>query len=587
MKKGFCIPLFINLLIILLYTVVSLIFTDPLWKHFSEAIAGYGDVWTFYWSFWWLKKALTELFTNPFYLNYIFYPNGTCILLTETAVLHSILSIPFQYLIGLIPSFNLFTLFSFVFSAWGTYLLVKYLTKNTLSSLMAGFIYGFWPWRMVKLNVGHHCLLCTEWIPFFVLFFIKIFEEENRLNAFWAALFLALTFYSEPTYFVFLILFGIFYFCFKLIKNFNLTVFKRLLVFSVATIILVSPMLLPMIYEMSAVEYSYRKTDRNESDLFSADLISFFTPTYKHRYFGEQFEGVRKTFHFILDENSMYMGWAVIIVGLMTIIFVRDQKLLFWKTAFVFFFIMALGHTLHIFGKNVLPGIYLPYEYFFRLPFINVSRAPSRIFVIAMLCFSIICGFGFNKFIDYLHLQKKLKAWLIYLLLLPVFILIFIDYFPNPSAISNPKQIFYYYSLFAKDKEDYATLTLPANFRPEDLGGQTVSGKKTLVGFTARTPRSAKEFILKAPVLKNLTNPVWFDKFDRSDIQAGKKLLNHYKIRYIILHMQPYSNEPGKSNLKKHLALLKEINAKKIFDDGKEMIFEIANEDNFFKSPAS
>jgi hypothetical protein len=587
MKKGFSTTLYINFLVILLYTVVSLIYTDPLWRHFSEAIAGYGDVWTFYWSFWWFKKALTELFTNPFYPNYIFYPNGTCILLTETAVLHSVLSIPFQYLIGLIPSFNLFTLFSFVFSAWGTYLLVKYLTKNTLSSFMAGFIYGFWPWRMVKLNVGHHCLLCTEWIPFFVLFFIKIFEEKNRLNVFWAALFLALTFYAEPTYFVFLIFFGIFYFFLKLKKGLNFIIFKRLLVFSVVTIILMSPMFLPMLYEMSFVEYSYGKTDRNESDLFSADLISFFTPTYKHRFLSDQFEKVRKTFCFILDENSMYMGWLVIIVGLMTIIFVREQKLVFWKTAFIFFFMMALGHTLHIFCKNPFPGLYLPYEYFYRIPFINFSRAPSRIFVIGMLCFSVICGFGFNKFIDYLHLQKKFKIWIIYLLLVPVLILIFIDYYPSSPPISNPKQIFYYYSFFAKDKEDYATLTLPANFRPEDLGGQTVSEKRTVVGFTARTPKSAKEFLHQTPVLKNLIIQELFDKFDRSDIQAGKKLLNHYKIRYIILHLQPYSNEPGKSNLKKHLALLKEINAIKIFDDGKEMIFEIANEDNFFKSPVS
>ena len=357
---------------------------------------------------------------------------------------------------------------------------------------MAGFIYGFWPWRMVKLNVGHHNILCTEWIPFFVLFFIKIFEEENRLNAFWAALFLALTFYSEPTYFVFVVIFGIFFFCFKLIKGFNRSVFKRLFVFSVATIILVAPMLLPMSYEMSAVEYIHGKTDRNESDLFSADLISFLTPTYKHRFFAEQFEGVRKTFHFILDENSMYMGWAVIIVGLMTIVFVRDQKIVLWKSAFIFFFIMALGHTLHIFGKNVFPGIYPPYEYFFRIPFINFSRAPSRIFVIAMLCFSVICGFGFKRFIDYLHLQKKLKIWVIYLLLAPVIILMFIDYYPNFSAISNPNKIFYYYSLFAKDKEDYATLTLPALFRPEELGGTNCFWKKNRGGIYRSHPSFGK-----------------------------------------------------------------------------------------------
>ena len=94
-------------------------------------------------------------------------------------------------------------------------------------------------------------------------------------------------------------------------------------------------------------------------------------------------------------------------------------------------------------------------------------------------------------------------------------------------------------------------------------------------GFTARTPRLAKEYILKAPVLKNLTDPAWFDKFDRTEIQNGINFLNHYKIRYIILHMQPYLNEPGKSHLKKHLKLLSEIGATKFFDDGKEMIFEI------------
>ena len=427
---------------------------------------------------------------------------------------------------------------------------------------------------MVKLAVGHHNLLCTEWIPFFALFFIKTFEEEDWLNPVWAALFFALTFYSETTYLVFLILFGICFGCFKTIQGITRPVCKRLIVFSAAAIILAAPLLLPMMHEMTAVPYIHGKTDRIESDLFSADLLSFVTPTYMHRFLGDRFEGVRKTFRFILDENSLYMGWVVVGIGLITILFVKDKKLLFWKLSFIFFFIMALGHTLHVFGKTVFPGIYLPYEYYFRIPLINFSRAPSRIFVIGMLCFSVICGFGCKKFIAYASLQKKCWSWLLLLLLVPVFIVCFVDYWPKSPPLSDPQKKFYYYKMFAKDSEDYATITLPAVFNPEDLGGQTVSGKRTVVGFTARTPESAKKIVHTAPVLKCLVDPSLYKQLDPDEIERGKKILAYYNIRYIIFHHHAYRQEPGKSDLKKHLALLAQIGATKIFDDREEMIFD-------------
>ncbi len=575
MKKILSHPLCGNLLVVFAYTALTLIYTDPLWRHFSEAIPGYNDVWSFYWSCWWFKKALTELFTNPFYPDYIFYPAGTCILLSTIAFLHSMLSIPLQYIVGLVAAFNLLTVVSFVLSAWGTFLLVRYLTGNAPASFFAGFIYGFWPWRMVKLAVGHHNLLCTEWIPFFALFFIKTFEEEDWLNPVWAALFFTLTFYSETTYLVFLILFGIGFGCFKIIQGITLPVCKRLIVFSAAAIVFAAPLLLPMLYEMTAVPYIHGKAGRIESNQFSADLVSFVTPTYMHRFLGERFEGVRKTFHFILDENSLYMGWVVAGIGLLTMLFVKDKKLLFWKLSCIFFFIMALGHTLHVFGKNVFPEIYLPYEYYFRIPLINFSRAPSRIFVIGMLCFSVICGFGCKKFIAYAAAQKKYLSWLLLLLAVPVFIACFLDYWPKAFLLTDPQKKFYYYKMFAQDTEDYATITLPAVFNPNELGGQTVSGKRTVVGATARTPESAEIFAHTAPVLKYLVDPSLYKQLDPGEIERGKKILADYNIRYIIFHHHAYRQEPGKSHLKKHLALLAQIGATKIFDDREEMIFDI------------
>jgi len=190
------------------YTLLTLIFTYPV--AFSSKLPGVGDAYWYLWDLWWFKKALLS-FVDPYFTPYLFHPIGASLAFSEITPLNAIISIPLQLAFGLIDSYNILWILTFILSGFGVFLLVEYLTGDSKAAFIAGLIFMFSPYRFAHAYAGHLNLLSTEWIPFCVLYLIKTIRENNKLDAVYATLFLVLNALSCYYYIIYIFIFTILY----------------------------------------------------------------------------------------------------------------------------------------------------------------------------------------------------------------------------------------------------------------------------------------------------------------------------------------------------------------------------------------
>src|SRR5438270_3971020 len=165
------------------YLVLALVFTYPLVLNFASAIPGDGyDGLQNYWNLWWVRRALLDLNSSPFFTTDLYYPTGTSLLFHTLNVFNGLCSLPIHLLSNLAITYNVVVLFTFVMSGYGTFLLAKHvmstgrLPTSDSIAFVAGFIFAFAPVRFAHL-LGHMQVLSTEWLPFFALTMLRSYEN--------------------------------------------------------------------------------------------------------------------------------------------------------------------------------------------------------------------------------------------------------------------------------------------------------------------------------------------------------------------------------------------------------------------------
>jgi hypothetical protein len=337
-----------NILTFLAYSVLSIIFTYPV-AFSSDEIPGVADVYQFLWILWWFKKAFLS-FANPYYTTYMFYPNGVNLAFTELTPFNSIVSIPLQQLFGLIAAYNILWIFSFIVSGYGTFLLVKYLTRDSRAAFVSGLIFAFCPYHFAHA-MGHLNLITTEWIPFFVLFFIKTLNEDKKLNAIYAGVFLLLVTLSSYYYLIYLLSFILLYLFYHRWSERNRLVrrtIERITVMMVSFGIIALPFLYPLLKELLTARSHYMYL--GEFVEYSADLVGFFIPTPFHPLFKEFVSPIYANFTGDLAEYTVFVGYTVLLLSAVALLKSKDKEVKFWAVSALTFFILSLGPILHVNG---------------------------------------------------------------------------------------------------------------------------------------------------------------------------------------------------------------------------------------------
>ena len=245
-----------HLTILILYILIALAVSWPLALNFASAIPGIdGDAASFVWALGWAKTALADLRVNPFHTDYVFYPLGGATQLLWAVSLVGFVSIPLQYLFGLIATHNLLYLAATVLTAYGTFLLadevirkarleiresrfdatplppfatflmMQFIVQNrklanrrsTLAPFVAGLVFAFAPLRL-GYGLAFTNLFNTEFISFYLLFLLRATREKSWRMAVLAGVFLGLNAYIDFQIAAFLILLTVLYAAYRAIE---------------------------------------------------------------------------------------------------------------------------------------------------------------------------------------------------------------------------------------------------------------------------------------------------------------------------------------------------------------------------------
>jgi hypothetical protein len=561
--------LLIDFAVILGYLLLTLLLTYPLsFKIATHIPGGSFDALQNVWNLWWFKYASVDLHSNPFYTNLVYHPTGVSLLFHTFNPFNAILSVPLQMIFGLIVSYNIIILFAFVVAGYGAYLLAKYITQDAAAAFIAGVIFAFSPSHFAHTAGGHLQVLSIEWIPFYVLFFLKTIKESRRINAFLAAFFLLLTALCDLYYALYLACFSVVYLGYQFWMSkgqiANKELMTRLATLAIAAAVLIAPLALPML-----IELKYHISPSVETTLEgSADLLGFVTPSTLHPLLGPRARNIASRFTGNAAENTVFLGYTVLLVAMYSGLRVKEKDIRYWIFVMLFFLILSLGPVLHILGDTEFTAfkVRIPLPYLILYPLFSFTRVPARLIVMVMLSLSIVVAYGLKSlslwiqnrsagialglpgfkpgkigsiisrgFPDAKRLSKAVM--MSFFLCAIVF-----EYVPFPLPLGKLAVPEVYYQI-ASEEGDFALVELPRDYcyAPCQVSEyqyyQTVHKKKLVGGYVARNPSYALDFLYNTPVIRELNFPELPPDILRQDLsEVGLSLLNYYDVKYIILH---------------------------------------------------
>ncbi len=539
--------------VLVLYTLITFILTYPVVFKIRNYIPGSGDAFQWIRILWYTPVAIFNSNLTTLTHDYlIFYPDGIPASPFQSAF-NQILSYVLSSIMEIHVVYTILWLFSFIFGAYGTYLLVRYLTGDRTSAFIAGIVFAFSPYHFGH-SLGHFGATSIEWIPFCALYLMKMFKEGGVRNSFFAGIFFILVAMSDLQYMVFMGIFVMLLFVYEIYvflrtenrsyKEILKRIFYKYAIFGFVSFIGIIPLTLENILTATSSD-NFLKLSPSETVMYSADLLSFFLPSVLHPVFGNIMKDIYSNFSGNTSENTMFIGYTVIFLSLFAVHKLKGNKYVkFWLIAALSFSIISLGPLLHVNGKTLFTEfnttVPLPYLVLYNLiPFLDNCRTTGRFFVIASLSFAVLMGYGASELLKYHRINKKAAA-------IVITGLIIFEYLAVPVSISPVDEPSFYKDI-SQDKGNYALLEIPAT--KDYVAGstiiyyQTIHGKPVIGNWAARYPSTARNFELNTPVVRELTYLQSTDDILDQDIdQVGTSILNYYNISYIILHTN-YMND--------------------------------------------
>src|SRR5512133_52146 len=100
----------LGLLALVVGAATALVLSHPLPLHPASTILDDGtlDCFQFTWNLWWVKTALVDLHTSPFFTRWLFHPQGVSLLFHTLSASLGVASIPLQLVLpgGVVTAHN-------------------------------------------------------------------------------------------------------------------------------------------------------------------------------------------------------------------------------------------------------------------------------------------------------------------------------------------------------------------------------------------------------------------------------------------------------------------------------------------------
>jgi hypothetical protein len=537
------------------YLLLALALTWPLARHLGSHVPGNGvDDPPLTWNLWWGQHGLLSLRSNPFHSQYLFYPIGINLAFYTLTMLNVVQSLPLQAVTGLLVASNLILLSSFVLSGYGAFLLARTLLRRdgartpTLGpALFAGLAYAFASSKLAYAALGQWNIASSQWIPFYVLFVIRLRDEPGRWrNVVLAGLCLAFQAWAEMTYASFLLVWTALFAAAHLVRRqggWNLALLGRLALAGLVFVAAFSPHLAAMLPDLRT-EGDFFVEGQGFAGEFSADLVGFVVPTQYHPLLGGLVE--RFAFPHAVGQH-LYLGAVLLALAAVALLGAwRRPGVRFWAASAVLFWLLALGPTLRVNGSDT--GVPLPFALLARLPFFKGNRYPSRYSVLLVLSLALLAAYGLAWLGSRRPFASAGRRRGVALALGGLFLF---EHLSAPLPLTDLR-VPPAYQAIAADPDVGTLLDLPVAWRNgfRVLGTQdpvimfeqfcqTVHEKRLLAGNTSRNPELAFQYFAEAPVINSLialeTGKALPEAVVAADAALAPAVLGFLDVRWVIV----------------------------------------------------
>jgi hypothetical protein len=541
-----------TLIIIILFTVLTLIMTYPLIFNMGSAVKDRGDPLLNSWILAWNCHKIAGLDISHIFNGNIFYPHERTIAYSEFLLTQSLVALPVLFAVkNPIFAKNFVLLFSLITSGLGMYFLARYLTKNIFAGITAGAIYAFSPFIFGHLS--HLQVLTAGGIPLAFLFLHKFFKNESYKNLLLFSLFFLLQALANGYYGLYLSLFAGLYILLYIILRKKLGDWRFWIKIATLLIIILT-VALPVFLQYTHVRKEMgfvRKID------FSANLISFLASSPENRLYGHL------TSRFLKYEGALFPGILAVMLAAAGFIFMQKKnkgKILFIQTPVHFYTVMLLLSFLFTFGRN---GPYL-FLYKFVPGFKNI-RVASRFHVLVMCSLAVLAAYGVKAILFTLARAKKRQSPVI---VFPVICLILIEYLCVPvywESVPVREEIPEVYKWLANKEGDFAVLELPLPKMDEHaykiecprMYYSTYHWKKLVNGYSGYFPPLYYELrrrLADEPLEQNIAD------------------LKNLGVKYVIFHSALYERDEferilsGISNLENQIQFIKQLDDASVYE---------------------
>lgn len=587
-----------HLIAIGLYTLLTLALTWPWVANFATAFPG-SETWafdesTFIWNIWRFKHNLLDLQQSPLQTDEIFWPLGISLVLYTYNFLNALLGLPLLLGLNLTLASNLTLLFAYVFSGYGTYLLILYLLRgqdlgrSKLAAFVGGAIYAFLASRAIFAALGHYDIVSTEFIPFFALFFLKSLREPGFKNPVLAGIFAALSLLAEMIFGVFLLFLGLILLAYHLAGQKRrkpaayvldnsldilqrtsprlyqlLTLIPKLILLSLTAAIVWGPAMIPILRAFSQDDFDL--TGWGESLKLSADLAGWFATTDLHPVWGSDWvlrlRQVQEGTAPFSDVNTVSLGYGILALAAIGAA-ASYRQVRMWLTSALIFAIFTLGPLLQINGRFLFPldnllreqGLQqditfpLPFMLLHYLPIIRANRVPARFSVVLGLALAVLAGYGA------FWLLKKVRGGQPGLIVATCLICLVVLFdqlaLPMPLTSAAVPEV---YTAIGAEEDDFALLQFPLGWRNSFgvFGAertqiqyyQHIHQKPTIGGNISRAPAFKFDYYRNIPLFQAFAQTqlpasdpaVDPETLARAQAQAAD-LMTLYDIGYLVFH---------------------------------------------------
>ncbi len=585
-----------HLVILIAYTIVTLVMTYPLVANLATSIPGVpGDATSFVWAMGWMKTAL-ERGINPFRSDFVFYPLGGATQLLWATSLVAFVSMPFQSVFGLIVTHNLFYLAATITTAYGTYLLAEEILRNSqspipslkfdasplppfqtlllvkfvteqrrlasrvspLACFVAGLVFAFAPLRL-GYGLAFFNLFHTALIPFYILFLLRAARKQSRRDGVIAGVLLGLNAYIDFQLAAFLILFTGLFAAYDWFQRFyepenSLSILTRffasfrmailpVLIIGIIALLIAAPMLALVTSDFAEEGGNYiRVFPLKYSAERSYDLFAYVLPNARSTLYAgvPKIPGINAGLHAddvsaLSPDRQSFVGYLVLVLAVCATI-TQWRRVRFWSIAALVFALLGLGPSLNILGQAT--NIPLPYVILHAIPIVNHIRIPMRYGMMMIFAIAILTAFAVNEL-------TRRRAWRFAILLLPIFILLEFAILPYPL---QPFSIPPIYSMIAQQPGDFTVLEIPSfhwRYAAATEVYQAIHGKRILRAYTNRiAPDLAEYFGTRGTpivarslrILEGMEPGPLYDAEIEEDKQARDAVVQFYDLRYAIVH---------------------------------------------------